>query len=61
MLVRDENGLLDIGLNEESAQAFAKYTAKNAPAASNVRASAEYRAHLIQVLTERALKKLGGI
>lgn len=61
MLIHDEKGLLNIGINEESAQVFAEYTAENAPTASNVRASAEYRTHLIQVLTARACKKLGGI
>ena len=61
MLVYDENGILNAGINEESAQAFAEYTANNVPTASNVRASAEYRTHLIQVLTARACKKLGGI
>lgn len=61
MLLRDENGLLNEGITEESAQAFAEYTAKNAPTASNVRASAEYRTHLIKVLTARVCKKLGGI
>ena len=61
MLIRDKNGLLNAGINEESAEAFAEYTAKTAPTASNVRASAEYRAHLIKVLTARAMKKLGGI
>ena len=61
MLLRDENGLLNEGITGESAQAFAEYTAKNAPTASNVRASAEYRTHLIKVLTARVCKKLGGI
>ena len=61
MTVRDENGLLNTGISEESAQAFAEYTANIMPTASNVRASAEYRTHLIKVLTARACKKLGGI
>ena len=61
ILVRDENGLLNAEINEESAKAFARYAAANAPTASNVRASAAYRTHLIGVLTERACKKLGGI
>lgn len=61
MLIHDEEGLLNAGINEESAQAFAEYTAKAAPTSSNVRASAEYRTHLIKALTARACKKLGGI
>jgi CO/xanthine dehydrogenase FAD-binding subunit len=61
MTVRDESGILGAGISEESAKAFAEYAAKNAPTSGNVRASAEYRTHLIKVLTFRALKKLGGI
>lgn len=61
MIVRDENDILGEGINDESAGAFAEYTACNTPTSGNVRAGAEYRTHLIKVLTSRALKKLGGI
>lgn len=61
MTIRDENGILNEGINIESAQAFGEYAASIVPNASNVRASAEYRTHLIKVLTARACKKLGGI
>lgn len=54
MVVRDENGLLAGGVTEENAKAFAAYAAEKAPTQSNVRASAAYRTHLIEVLTERA-------
>ena len=54
MVVRDENGLLAGGVTEESVKAFAAYAAEKAPTQSNVRASAAYRTHLIEVLTERA-------
>ena len=61
MLVRDENGLLSAGVTMEGAKAFADYAAQKAPTASNVRAGAEYRTHLIRVLTERCVRRLGGI
>ena len=60
MLIRDEEGLLKDGITAESARAFAAYAAETAPTGSNLRGSAAYRAHLIKVLTERALLELGG-
>lgn len=57
----DEEGLLSEGITAESANAFAAFVAKNAPTEGNVRGSAGYRTHLIAVLTERAVRKLGGI
>lgn len=61
MILRDESALLDGGITEESARAFAEYVAQKTPTSSNVRAGAEYRTHLIEVLTFRAIKQLGGI
>lgn len=61
MLIRDENDIFKNGIHEESAQAFAAYTAKIVPTASNNRGSAAYRTHLIKVLTARAALELGGI
>lgn len=61
MLVRDEDGILSCGVTPEGAKVFADYAAKMAPTASNVRAGAEYRTHLIRVLTERCVRRLGGI
>ena len=58
-VVRDENGILADGIREESAKAFADYAASTLHTGSNVRASAEYRTHLIRVLTERNLIRLG--
>lgn len=58
---RDETDLLKNGITEESAAAFAAFVAKKAPTGSNIRGSASYRTHLIKVLTERAVKELGGI
>ena len=61
MVIRDEQGLLDGGITEDSAKAFAQYVADAAPTDSNIRASAAYRTHLIRVLTERAALELGGM
>ncbi len=58
---RDEEGFLADGITTESAKAFAAYVAENAPTEGNVRGSAAYRTHLIEVLTERAVRELGGI
>ena len=61
MVLRDEKKLLSDGITEESADAFARYAAENIPTEKNVRGSAEYRSHLIRVLTRRALMELGGM
>ena len=61
ILIRDEKGLLKSGISEESAKAFAAYVAEKTPTQGNVRGSAAYRTHLIQVLTMRAALELGGI
>lgn len=61
MVLRDEKKLLSDGITEESADAFAGYAAENIPTEKNVRGSAEYRSHLIRVLTRRALMELGGM
>ena len=45
----------------ENAETFASFIADNVPTGSNVRGSADYRKHLIRVLTERAVTELGGI
>lgn len=53
MVIRNENSLEDA--------AFAAFVAESAPTGSNIRGSAEYRTHLIRVLTERALAEMGGM
>lgn len=61
MVIRDEQGLLDGGITEDSARSFAEFVASAAPTDSNIRASAAYRTRLIRVLTERAALELGGM
>lgn len=58
-LYRDVNNLVDGTVTEESAKAFASYVSEVAPTGSNLRGSAAYRTHLIKVLAERSLMKLG--
>lgn len=67
MIVEDKKGIL-IGFEEmsrkekaDAAGKFAKYTADYVPFGSNMRASAEYRKLLSEVLTRRAWELLGGI
>ena len=60
MVVRDAQGLLSRGMDEQSIAAFAKHVAENVPTGSNVRASAAYRTHLIRVLVQRGMTELGG-
>lgn len=57
---RDVAGILQGGITEETAEAFAKSVAKQVPTGTNVRGSAEYRKHLAKVLTKRALMELAG-
>ena len=45
----------------ENPETFASFVAENIPTGSNVRGSADYRTHLIKVLTERAVAELGGV
>lgn len=61
LLYTDENGILADGITEESAAAYAKELAAKVPTGSNNRGSAAYRSKLVGVLTERNLKKLGGL
>ena len=61
VVIRDEKGLLSGGITADSAAAFAAYARESVPTGRNLRGSAEYRAHLVRVLTERSLRELGGI
>ena len=48
-------------LRSEKADGFADFVAENAPTKGNIRGSAAYRTHLIRVLTQRSMNKLGGM
>lgn len=61
LLFTDENGLLSEGITEASAAAYAEELAAKVPTGSNNRGSAAYRSRLVGVLTERSLKRLGGL
>ena len=60
VLLTDEQGILAAGITEDAAEAFAKWAADTVPTGSNLRGSAAYRTHLVQVLCRRALMELGG-
>lgn len=47
-------------MTKERAEAFGRYAAEQIPAGSNMRGSAEYRTHLIEVLVRRTCMLLGG-
>lgn len=57
ILVKDEEELLKDSVSSK-AEDFGRYVADRIPVGSNMRAGAEYRKHLCQVLTERAVSKL---
>ena len=61
MIINDEKNLLQGGLTEERIKEFATFAQGATPTQGNMRASAQYRSHLVRVLTERCLKQLGGI
>lgn len=58
---RPSRAILIRSNENEPPKAFASLVAQNAPTGSNARGSADYRTHLIKVLTERAFNELGGI
>ncbi len=59
-LLTDEKNLLSLPLTQEKIQKFAEYAAENLPTASNPRASARYRTHLIKILAARTIAALEG-
>ena len=61
VLLRDEEGLLAGGITPESAAAFAAWAGRSVPTGSNARGSADYRTHLVEVLTRRNALELGGL
>lgn len=67
VLVKDEKGILrgfsqmDDQQKAAAAEAFGEYAAQTVVIGSNMRASAQYRTHLVKVLVKRALKQAGGV
>ena len=56
VVVEDKEGILKGGVNDETIESFARYVRENVSTESNMRGSAEYRSHLAQELTKRALR-----
>ena len=48
-------------VRRETAEDFSRFVAETVPTESNLRGSAAYRTHLIRVLVERSMTKLGGM
>ncbi len=60
ILTEDQERILTGEVTEEKAAAFGRFAAGRVPTGSNLRGSAEYRSHLVEVLCTRAAIKLGG-
>ena len=54
----DEKQLLKEKLTTNAIEAYAKYAAEVVQTDSNMRGSREYRSHLVEVLSRRALEQL---
>ena len=48
-------------LRHETAEGFAAFVAENTPTEGNLRGSAAYRSHLVKVLVDRSMTKIGGM
>lgn len=60
IVVRDQDGILKESGNQAEIERFAAYVKEKTPTGTNMRASAEYRSHLVQVLAKRAVEQAGG-
>ncbi len=56
--VEDKEEILSNVVDEDTIKAFSQYAKKTVATQSNMRGSAEYRSHLVEVLTSRALQSL---
>ena len=61
LLYGDDTGILNDGINEDSASILANKLSQIVPTSSNNRGSALYRSRLVEVLTNRNLIRLGGL
>lgn len=60
VVVEDEKGILAGGITEESARKFGEYISSEVTFGSNMRASAQYRSMIAEVLVKRACLALEG-
>ncbi len=60
ILLEDANHIFKAPLTPDAISRFADYAATQVPTQSNLRGSAQYRSHLVRVLTRRALTQIGG-
>lgn len=58
VLVDDAEGILAKGLTKEAMEEYARYARRTVKTESNMRGSAEYRSHLVEVLVRRGLEKM---
>ena len=58
--IPDSEQILQNNITEEKAEAFGTYAAGQIVTGSNMRAGAEYRRHLAEVLVKRAVLQMGG-
>lgn len=61
ILLKDAERILKGDPDAGKAETFGRYAATHIPTDSNLRGSAEYRSHLVKVLTERTALELGGM
>lgn len=60
VVFQDDQGILEQGMNEETAKAFGAYVQEKLVVGSNMRAGAEYRRKIAGVLVKRALLAMEG-
>lgn len=60
VVLEDAEHILTLPITQEKADAFGIYAAAHIPTEGNLRGSAAYRSHLVQVLAARAAMKAGG-
>ena len=60
VVIKGDQGILQDGITQENAKAFAKYVQSQVVTGSNMRAGAEYRKLLVEVLVRRATLSLEG-